>query len=167
MGRYVYSAPPAFRIAAAGQYPAFRERQARQSPSPSTSSLGWPPGVNPSYAYNKQSPGGWLIRILGFGIAIAVGYKFVQPMFDEDYAGHSPPHSVRQEIIREHVSWWGWVCPECGRETRDLQIDHRVSRVRGGRNSRANYQVLCGRCNLEKGAKYSFWDAFLGRYADN
>lgn len=108
-----------------------------------------------------------MIPVILSGVFAAAGYKLGQLLIDEDYPGMTVPLHVREEMIRKHVSWSGWKCPECGRKTHDLQVDHIIPLARGGRNSRENLQMLCGECNLRKGTRYSVWDAFCGRYADN
>ncbi len=175
MGMYVYnSSPPVFRNAAAAQRRAFNRNQARSAGTFSVHRAGnfLDPAcqilvVNPTYETNTPSPMDSIMRVLAVGAVLAAAYKVVQAISDEDYPGNSVPPRVRQEMIRDHVSWWGCTCPNCGRNTRDLQIDHIVPRAQDGRNSRGNLQVLCRRCNLKKGTKCSLWDEFLGRYADN
>jgi 5-methylcytosine-specific restriction protein A len=49
----------------------------------------------------------------------------------------------------------GRVCRQCGAEgsTTKLHIDHIVPLAKGGSSDPSNLQVLCQRCNLEKGAR--------------
>lgn len=45
-------------------------------------------------------------------------------------------------------------CAFCGVED-DLQIDHIIPIAKGGNNALKNLQLLCGKCNRRKGAKYA------------
>lgn len=44
-------------------------------------------------------------------------------------------------------------CRKCGRETKDLEIDHIIPIAKGGKSTYDNLQTLCHRCNYEKGSK--------------
>jgi HNH endonuclease len=48
----------------------------------------------------------------------------------------------------------GGRCRQCG-STHELHFDHVIPLSRGGTNSVANIQLLCGVCNRAKGAKWS------------
>lgn len=93
------------------------------------------------------------------------GLKLGKALIDEDYPGQNVPDSVREEMIRGHVSIHGSVCPRCERRRADLQVDHRIPIGSGGRNSRQNLQILCAECNQKKGAQYGPWEWLTGRYA--
>ena len=43
-------------------------------------------------------------------------------------------------------------CTICG-STKDLQIDHIYPKSKGGSDVEGNLQVLCAKCNIEKGNK--------------
>lgn len=49
----------------------------------------------------------------------------------------------------------GGKCVTCGSD-RDLHFDHIIPVSKGGGNSEANIQILCERCNLQKGSKIAF-----------
>ena len=56
------------------------------------------------------------------------------------------PKAVRQAVlIRDNNR-----CVKCGNQ-KDLQFDHIVAVANGGSNEEANIQLLCKRCNLDKG----------------
>lgn len=57
-----------------------------------------------------------------------------------------------RKIVQAWVSLWGWMCPGYLRNphpSRDLTIDHRRPRVKGGGEG-ANLRVLCRSCNSSK-----------------
>jgi HNH endonuclease len=54
-------------------------------------------------------------------------------------------HPVKQEVFERD----GGQCVKCG-STRDLQYDHVIPYSRGGSNTAANIQLLCGDCNRAK-----------------
>lgn len=96
----------------------------------------------------------------------AAAIKGVQAMFDKDFPGTEFPKKFRAELIQEHWNLWGGYCSECERSSlrkRDLTVDHIVPIRKGGRNSRANAQVICGSCNSRKGDRCSLLDRFAGR----
>ena len=56
------------------------------------------------------------------------------------------PKAVRQAVlIRDNNR-----CVKCGSQ-KDLQFDHILAIVNEGSNEEANVQLLCKRCNLDKG----------------
>lgn len=56
-------------------------------------------------------------------------------------------------------------CVTCGEEDSadDFHADHIIPRSKGGADTEANMQALCGPCNLRKGAKIHFVDFIGGR----
>ncbi len=47
-----------------------------------------------------------------------------------------------------------YTCVKCGNNSKNyLTLDHIVPRVYGGKNNYHNLQVLCDKCNNEKGCK--------------
>lgn len=47
-------------------------------------------------------------------------------------------------------------CAKC-KSTENLTIDHIVAKARGGsRHSKKNFQILCAKCNREKGSKIQY-----------
>lgn len=60
--------------------------------------------------------------------------------------GRYVPRRIRELVLRKH----GYRCRICGSQ-RDLQIDHVIPINRGGNNDLRNLQILCGRCNQQKG----------------
>lgn len=61
------------------------------------------------------------------------------------------PHRklTRKEIFLRD----GYTCQYCGKESRDLTLDHVVPRVRGGRHTWENLVSACRPCNHRKGSK--------------
>ncbi len=69
---------------------------------------------------------------------------------DDDQAGHTReyiPESVRVFVWRRD----GGRCVKCGSQTK-LEYDHIIPVSRGGSNTARNIQLLCEKCNREKGA---------------
>jgi 5-methylcytosine-specific restriction endonuclease McrA len=56
---------------------------------------------------------------------------------------------VKEEVFERD----GGQCVKCG-STRDLQYDHVIPYSRGGSNTAANIQLLCGDCNLAKSNRF-------------
>ncbi len=61
------------------------------------------------------------------------------------------PDSIRYQVLKESRGR----CELCGatKKERPLDIDHIIPRSRGGKNEKANLQVLCSKCNRSKGNK--------------
>lgn len=52
------------------------------------------------------------------------------------------------QMMRAAHPW----CAKCG-STKDLTLDHIISLANGGTNDAANAQVLCRKCNSQKGMR--------------
>jgi hypothetical protein len=113
-------------------------RPVRFNPSPGwpAPALGWtpPPGWEPDPSWPPAPP----------------GWQFWAP--DE----HAPvgernfraiPQAVKVAVSARD----GGRCRRCG-STEDIHFDHVIPYSRGGANTVANIQLLCGRCNRTKGA---------------
>ena len=55
--------------------------------------------------------------------------------------------NVRRQLFMQNSK-----CILCG-STKDLQIDHIYPKSKGGSDVEGNLQVLCAKCNIEKGNK--------------
>lgn len=64
-------------------------------------------------------------------------------------AGQRFPSSVRREALEENPS----TCVYCRMETSTPQVDHAISRARGGDATLENAQTTCPWCNASKGAR--------------
>ncbi len=67
----------------------------------------------------------------------------------------SDPHIVRRDPIPDKVKMFVWQrdqgrCVRCG-SNESLEFDHIIPVVMGGANTARNLQLLCERCNREKG----------------
>ena len=64
------------------------------------------------------------------------------------------PHGVQRKISRRAVfARDGWSCVYCGRQLRDLTLDHVMPRHRGGAHTWENLVSACKVCNHRKGGK--------------
>jgi hypothetical protein len=71
------------------------------------------------------------------------------------YKSDSIQHGIRRERIPEHIriAVWrrdGGKCARCGSREK-LEYDHIVPVSKGGSNTERNIELLCERCNREKG----------------
>ncbi|WP_280221960.1 TerD family protein [Nocardia neocaledoniensis] len=66
--------------------------------------------------------------------------------------GQRDTRSIPQDVKSEVWQRDGGRCCQCS-DTHYLEFDHIIPLSRGGATSVANLQVLCRRCNLEKGAR--------------
>lgn len=65
---------------------------------------------------------------------------------------HLPP-ALRQAVLERD----GYVCRRCSSPSGPLHIDHKIPYSRGGTREMSNLQVLCGPCNMSKGARHGHW----------
>lgn len=66
---------------------------------------------------------------------------------------HGPRASIPASVRAAVLARDGDCCRQCGAE-HDLHLDHVIPWVRGGSDDPENLQVLCGRCNRQKGARH-------------
>jgi 5-methylcytosine-specific restriction endonuclease McrA len=66
--------------------------------------------------------------------------------------GERHSRRIPQEVKIAVSARDGGVCRQCG-STEKLQFDHIIPASKGGANTVANIQLLCGRCNRAKAAK--------------
>lgn len=69
-----------------------------------------------------------------------------QAVIDARYPPAS--RSIRKKVLARD----GHRCRNCG-SARHVVVDHVVPRALGGRNTMANLQALCTRCNIRKGSR--------------
>jgi 5-methylcytosine-specific restriction endonuclease McrA len=67
-------------------------------------------------------------------------------------AGKGARRSIPQDVKIAVSARDGGRCRQCG-STVQLHFDHVIPISRGGANTVANIQLLCGACNRAKGAK--------------
>ena len=83
---------------------------------------------------------------------IGTGYYHVVSVppdkFSAEGGRESIPQSVRQVVWRRD----GGRCVQCGAEA-NLHFDHIIPVAKGGATTVENLQILCGPCNLSKGAR--------------
>jgi len=58
-------------------------------------------------------------------------------------------YEVREYLLQK----WNRTCAYCGKHNQPLQIEHIVSRAKGGSNRVSNLCLACDRCNKAKGTK--------------
>lgn len=126
------------------------------------------PELAPFVVSPRPSPVGTLILTAALGVVGAVAaYKIAQAVGDEDFESRHFPAWFRDELISAHLDTQGAYCPVCERRVRiaDLTVDHIVPWAKGGRTSRQNARVICGRCNSRKRDKVGIMDLVRGRAA--
>jgi len=70
----------------------------------------------------------------------------------------SAPRVPKRPMVSPQVRWKvfreaGFTCANCGCTDRALHLDHIIPLARGGENNASNFQCLCDKCNMSKGAK--------------
>lgn len=97
--------------------------------------LGWtpPPGWQPDLSW-PQAPPGW---------------QFWVPD-DQAPVGERNTRSIPQDVKIAVAARDSGRCRQCGSAT-DLHFDHVIPWSKGGANTVANIQLLCGPCNRRKG----------------
>jgi HNH endonuclease len=59
----------------------------------------------------------------------------------------------RGRILRKLLSEQSGRCIRCGSSENKWHLDHIIPKIKGGLDEEINFQVLCGPCNMSKGAK--------------
>jgi len=97
---------------------------------------GWapPPGWQPDPSW-PQPPLGWQFWVPGGQAPV----------------GERNTRSIPQDVKIAVAARDGGRCRQCG-STTDLHFDHVIPWSKGGANTVANIQLLCGSCNRRKGA---------------
>jgi hypothetical protein len=113
--------------------PAFRFNPPPGWPAPVP---GWvrPPGWQPDPSW-PQAPPGWQFWVPG----------------TQAPTGERNTRSIPQDVKIAVAARDGGRCRQCG-STADLHFDHVIPWSKGGANTVANIQLLCGQCNRRKGA---------------
>jgi hypothetical protein len=131
--RILLAARPAMTLAARSSAPAFRFNPAPGWPAPKA---GWKPpeGWQPDPSWPPAPP----------------GWQFWVP---DDLApvGQRNTRTIPQDVKIAVAARDGGRCRQCG-STVDLHFDHVIPWSKGGANTVANIQLLCGPCNRRKGA---------------
>ncbi len=97
---------------------------------------GWtpPPGWQPDPSW-PQAPPGWQLWV----------------PHGQAPVGERNTRSIPQDVKIAVAARDGGRCRQCG-STTDLHFDHVIAWSKGGANTVANIQLLCGPCNRRKGA---------------
>lgn len=85
---------------------------------------------------------------------LLAGRPAVEPMAqpdDQAPVGERNTRSIPQDVKIAVAARDGGRCRQCG-STRELHFDHVIPWSKGGANTVANIQLLCGPCNRRKGA---------------
>ena len=124
---------PATQTTAQFGAPAFRFNPPPGWPVPR---LGWapPPGWLPGPSW-PQPPPGWQFWVLDGQAPV----------------GERNTRSIPQDVKIAVAARDGGRCRQCG-STTELHFDHVIPWSKGGANTVANIQLLCGPCNRRKGA---------------
>lgn len=89
----------------------------------------------------------------GRGVIRTPSRVFLRPsVIRLNYMIHRPrpePQLTRHEIFRRD----NYTCQYCGKQSKQLTIDHVVPRHRGGRRTWENLVTACPRCNVRKGGR--------------
>lgn len=153
-------------LALAG-YAAYRERLRRQglfagSPAvqsvPQSGPQSGSQSGGPALRFNP--PPGWLVPMVGWTPPpgwqpdsswpqAPQGWQFWVPD-DQAPVGERNTRSIPQDVKIAVAARDGGRCRQCG-STTDLHFDHVIPWSKGGANTVANIQLLCGSCNRRKG----------------
>jgi 5-methylcytosine-specific restriction protein A len=79
---------------------------------------------------------------------VECGRKKERRRVRREQRGYDSAWRALSKMMRATQPW----CSRC-RSTRDLTLDHIIPLSRGGTNDAANAQVLCRKCNSEKGTR--------------
>jgi hypothetical protein len=131
--RVLLAGRPALRPAAQYAAPALRFNPPPGWPAPKP---GWtpPPGWQPDPSWPRP-PHGWQFWVPGGQAPV----------------GERNTRSIPQDVKIAVAARDAGRCRQCG-STTDLHFDHVIAWSKGGANTVANIQLLCGPCNRRKGA---------------
>jgi hypothetical protein len=82
----------------------------------------------------------------------AESYERARPAAHPDPVGERHPRIIPQDVKIAVSARDGGRCRKCG-SSEKLHFDHVIPVSRGGANTVANIQLLCGACNRAKGAR--------------
>jgi hypothetical protein len=126
----------------AAPVPVALARPLRFNPPPGwpAPAIGWtpPPGWQPDPTW-PPAPAGWQLWVP----------DEIAPIGERN--SRAIPQAVKVAVAARD----GGRCRQCG-SAEDIHFDHVIPYSRGGANTVANIQLLCGRCNRAKGARESW-----------
>src|SRR6266568_8244574 len=101
----------------------------------------------------------WTRRLIGYSPIAALSQELVrfdtQAMQNPEISGVEYQQGTLQGYeTREYLlEKWGRRCAYCGAQDVPLQVEHLVSRARGGTNRVSNLTLACEPCNVKKGTR--------------
>jgi 5-methylcytosine-specific restriction endonuclease McrA len=117
---------------------------------------GWLP---PSLRHRVETSASWSVRLRRFAPVSGVAIELVR--FDTQFMQNSEISGVQYQQgelagyeVREYLlEKWSRHCVYCDAEDTPLQIEHIVSKARGGSNRVSNLTLACPACNQAKGSR--------------
>ncbi len=117
---------------------------------------GWLP---PSLRHRVESTTTWITRFRRFipvaGSEMELVRFDTQALQDPEISGveYQQGQLFGYEVREYLLEKWGRRCAYCDAKDTPLQIEHIVSRAKGGSNRVSNLTLACVRCNTDKGAR--------------
>lgn len=114
---------------------------------------GWLP---PSLQHRVETTATWVERLIRFSPATAISQELVK--FDMQLMQNANIDGVEYQQgalagyeLREYLlEKWGRKCVYCNKSNVPLQVEHIISKKRGGSNRPSNLTISCGCCNQDK-----------------